>query len=236
MNASYSLGAARVALALGDITSFPADAIANAANPRLAGGAGVDGDIHRVAGPQLLNACRLARQTLPGGLLPAGRVLATPAYRLPARYVVHCVGPDYAREGDARAWPLLADCYRHALDACRRLQVGSIAFPSIGTGNYGCPLEGAARVALRAVRDALPRRPGPELVTFVLFDQPAFHAYAQAAQALFESGPLAPAEAPRSASAPPPFVSRLGEFELASSERSKSLFEKCPSRPALVLR
>lgn len=189
MSSSYPVGAATVALTLGDITAFAADAIANAANPRLAGGAGVDGAIHRTAGPELLNACRLVRQTLPGGLLPAGRALATPAYRLPARFVLHCVGPDYAREGDPGAWALLADCYRNALDVCRRLHVRSIAFPSIGTGNYGCPVEGAARTALTAVRDALAREPSPELVTFVLFDRPTVEAYARAAQTIFVPAP-----------------------------------------------
>ncbi len=189
MRASYPVGPATLALTLGDLTAFAADAIANAANPRLSGGAGLDGAIHRAAGPELLNACRLVRQTLPGGLLPAGRALATPAYRLPARFVIHCVGPNYAREGDAGAWPLLAACYESALAVARRVQARSIAFPSIGTGNYGCPLEGAARTALTTVRDALAREPAPELVTFVLFDRPAFDAYEHAAQALFAPAP-----------------------------------------------
>lgn len=185
MSSSYTVGPATVALTQGDITVFAADAVANAANPRLAGGAGVDGAIHRAAGPELLNACRLARQTLPGSLLPVGRALATPAYRLPARYVLHCVGPDYAREGESGTWPLLAACYKNALDACRRLQLHSVAFPSIGTGNYGCPLENAARTALEAVKGELTKQPSPELVTFVLFDQPTFEAYERAAAALF---------------------------------------------------
>jgi O-acetyl-ADP-ribose deacetylase (regulator of RNase III) len=189
MSSSYPIGPATIALTLGDITAFAADAIANAANPRLAGGAGVDGAIHRAAGPELLNACRLVRQTLHGGLLPAGRALATPAYRLPARYVLHCVGPDYAREGEPGTWPLLAACYQNALEACRRLQVGSVAFPSIGTGNYGCPVDSAARTALRAVRDELVKQPSPALVTFVLFDRPTLEAYERAAAALFNPGP-----------------------------------------------
>ncbi|HEU4411915.1 MAG TPA: macro domain-containing protein [Polyangiaceae bacterium] len=189
MSSSYPVGPATIALTLGDITGFAAEAIANAANPRLAGGAGVDGAIHRAAGPELLNACRLVRQTLPGGLLPAGRALATPAYRLPARYVIHCVGPDYAREGEAGTWPLLAACYQNALEVCRRLQVGSVAFPSIGTGHYGCPLDGAARTALSAVRGELARQPSPARVTFVLFDPPTLEAYRRAAEALASAGP-----------------------------------------------
>jgi O-acetyl-ADP-ribose deacetylase (regulator of RNase III) len=185
MSSSYSVGHATVALTAGDLTAFAAEAIVNPANPRLAGGAGLDGAIHRAAGPQLLNACRLVRATLPGGLLPAGRALVTPAYALPARFVIHCVGPDYARVGDAAAWPVLASCYHSALDACRRLNVRSVAFPSIGTGNYGCPVDGAARTALTAVRDALARDPTPALVTFVLFDPATLAAYETTARALF---------------------------------------------------
>ena len=120
----------RLSLAQGDITRVTVDAIVNAANPVLLGGGGVDGAIHRAAGPKLLEACRQVKKTLPGGLLQTGGAVLTPGFELPARSVIHCVGPVYRQQGEG-AWSLLADCYRNALRLCREHGIRSIAFPSI---------------------------------------------------------------------------------------------------------
>jgi O-acetyl-ADP-ribose deacetylase (regulator of RNase III) len=171
-----SFGRARLFLMQGDITRRPVDAIVNAANSALAGGGGVDGAIHRAAGPELMSALDGLRPTLPGGRLPTGEAVITPGFGLHARWVIHCAGPIYASAGD-RAPELLSNCYRAALRLCREHGATSVAFPSISTGAYGYPLEEAAFVALTAVRDDLLVSDGPGRVEFVLFDARTLETY-----------------------------------------------------------
>jgi O-acetyl-ADP-ribose deacetylase (regulator of RNase III) len=180
----YRYREAQVELVQGDITQSDTTAIANAANAMLMGGGGVDGAIHRAAGPELMEALREIKRELTGGTLATGRAVLTPGFGLAARFVIHCVGPIYDREGeDAPA--LLASCYRTALALCREHQIDSIAFPSISTGVYGYPVEQAAPVALGAVREHLETTPLPRVCRFVLFDRETLEAYRSAAEALF---------------------------------------------------
>ena len=150
----------------GDITEQRVDAIVNAANETLLGGGGVDGAIHRVSGPELLAECR----TL-GGCRP-GEAKATKGYGLPARYVIHTVGPIWrgGRNGEPET---LAACHRNALALAASLDCRSIALPAISTGLYGYPVELAARVAIDAVHEHAPL----ELVRFVLFGEAAYDAF-----------------------------------------------------------
>jgi O-acetyl-ADP-ribose deacetylase (regulator of RNase III) len=180
MEKRYPLGPCTVVLAQGDITREATDAIANAANAGLLGGGGVDGAIHRAAGPELLAACREAKKTLAGGRLPTGQAIATPGFRLRARHVIHCVGPIYD-DDPAAAPPLLASCYRRALELCRALGLASIAFPAISTGVYGYPMREAAEIALAAIRDELARHAAPGLVKVVLLDARAFQTFVEVA-------------------------------------------------------
>ena len=179
-----AVGPCEISLAEGDITTQDVDAIANAANATLLGGGGVDGAIHRVAGSELLAACREVKKSLPGGLLRTGGAVITPGFRLRARHVIHCVGPIYNEEG-ARAPGLLASCYTEALRLCREHGLSSIAFPAISTGVYGYPLDEAARVSLSAVRDDLRAHGAPRIVKMVLFGERAFSAFARATDEVF---------------------------------------------------
>jgi O-acetyl-ADP-ribose deacetylase (regulator of RNase III) len=130
-----------------DITKLSVNAIVNAANSGLLGGGGVDGAIHRAAGPELLKECRHLRQTiLPKGL-PTGQAVATSAYNLPCEYVIHTVGPVW-KKGSEKQAELLADCYRNALKICVEKELQSVAFPAISTGVYHYPKQEAVKIAV----------------------------------------------------------------------------------------
>jgi len=164
-----------IVLAIGDITEASVDAIVNAANASLLGGGGVDGAIHRRGGPAILAACEdLRATTWPDGL-PVGEAVATTAGELPARWVIHTVGPVYGRTG--RDAELLRACHRSSLRVADALGVTSVAFPAVSTGAFGYPLEEAATVAIGAVRDA---STSVAEVRFVLFDDRAYAAFERA--------------------------------------------------------
>ncbi|MBO3083163.1 O-acetyl-ADP-ribose deacetylase [Cellulomonas fengjieae] len=170
----------------GDITTQDVDVVVNAANSSLLGGGGVDGAIHAAAGPELLRACRELRRTvLPDGL-PVGDAVATPGFGLPARWVVHTVGPNlHAGQSDP---VLLESCFARPLELAVELGASSIAFPAVSAGIYGWPVAEVARIAVGTVRmwrdgvqqDAEPGRTRPqgiELVRFVLFSPDALDAF-----------------------------------------------------------
>ena len=165
----------RIEAVQGDITDQAVDAIVNAANSSLLGGGGVDGAIHRRGGPAILEECRRLRAERYRDGLPTGQAVATAAGELPARWVIHTVGPVYA-EVDNPA-PLLASCHVEALRVADELGARAVAFPAISTGVYGYPVEEAARVAVDAVRNAETQ---VDLVRFVLFGDDAHRAFAAA--------------------------------------------------------
>ncbi|MER5945635.1 O-acetyl-ADP-ribose deacetylase [Streptomyces sp. NPDC001904] len=165
----------RLVLVRGDITEQDVDAVVNAANSSLLGGGGVDGAIHRRGGPEILAECRRLRASHYGKGLPAGRAVATTAGRLPARYVIHTVGPRWSPTEDRSE--LLASCYRESLKVAEQLQVRSVAFPAISTGIYRWPVEDGARIAVEAVRGAPPG--SVREVRFVVFDEGARAAFAE---------------------------------------------------------
>jgi len=148
----------------GDITEQEVDAIVNAANSSLLGGGGVDGAIHRAAGPELLAECRGL------GGCPPGEAKATSGYRLPVRHVIHTVGPVWSGGGSGEAETLGA-CHRNAIGIAAELGCRTVAFPAISTGVYGYPAELAAEVAVAATREALAEQDTVERVSFVLFDE-----------------------------------------------------------------
>lgn len=164
-----------------DITKETTDAIVNAANSSLLGGGGVDGAIHRAGGPSILAECRQIVDKV--GRLPAGKAVITTGGKLPAKYVVHTVGPVY-RGGQWSEAETLAGCYRESIRIADEHAVRSLAFPAISTGAYGYPVFDAASIALISVADALTSTRHVNLVRMVLFDGAALRSYLAAAEAL----------------------------------------------------
>lgn len=167
-----------IEILLADITTLDVDAIVNAANERMLGGGGVDGAIHRAAGPALLEACRAVPEIRPGVRCPTGEARITRAGKLRAKFVIHTVGPVWQGGGAGEA-ELLASCHRSAIALAIENGVRSIAFPAISTGVYGYPLDRAAEVAIRATREALSADNAPR-VTFALFSDAAVAAFKSA--------------------------------------------------------
>lgn len=163
----------------GDITQQDTDAIVNAANSSLLGGSGVDGAIHRVGGPAILEDCKkiLDRQ----GRLPTGKAVATTGGKLKARKVIHTAGPVY-QDGECGEPRLLAESYRNSLLLADLLKLESVAFPSISTGAYGYPITDAAPIALRTAAETLAQAEHVRLVRFVLWGADAYNIYLQAAR------------------------------------------------------
>lgn len=159
----------RIRVAVADITTLRVDAIVNAANERLLGGGGVDGAIHRAAGPELLEACRRIPEVRPGVRCPTGEARITPAFRLPNRFVIHTVGPVW-RGGGQGEEQLLAACYRNAMALAGDHGARSIAFPAISCGIFGYPLELATAVAVQEIRTALAGGLDLESVILAAFD------------------------------------------------------------------
>ena len=163
----------RIYIVLGDITMLEVDAIVNAANTTLLDGGGVDGAIHRAAGPELLAECR----TL-GGCQP-GEAKITRGYHLPARFVIHTVGPIW-RGGKHGEPETLANCYRNSLQLAVENGITTIAFPAISCGAYGYPIQGAARIALKTTRELLATEDKIDKVIFVLWGEDVYEAFASA--------------------------------------------------------
>lgn len=161
-----------ITLIRGDITTEEVDAIVNAANSSLMGGGGVDGAIHRRGGPVILEACMKIREDLFPDGLPAGEAVATTAGDLPARWVIHTVGPIYAKSHDRS--PLLEACHIASLRVADELGAGTVAFPAISTGVYGYPVSEAAPIAIAAVKGTTTK---VREVRFVLFDEHAYHTF-----------------------------------------------------------
>jgi|ERR1043165_980082 O-acetyl-ADP-ribose deacetylase (regulator of RNase III) len=163
----------RAAVVEGDITRQPVDAIVNAANTTLLGGGGVDGAIHRAAGPELLEECRSL------GGCATGEAKITKGYRLPARFVIHTVGPVW-RDGSRREDELLASCYRSCFALVAQHGIRKVAFPSISTGAYGFPMERAARIAVSETKKFLESNLSVEKVLLVCFGKDAYEIHRQA--------------------------------------------------------
>ena len=165
----------KIEIIRGDITTLDVDAIVNAANPTLLGGGGVDGAIHRAAGPELLAECRGL-----GGCEP-GKAKITHGYRLPARFVIHTAGPIWhgGKHGEAR---ILANCYRNSLRLAVENEIKTIAFPAISCGAYGYPIEQAGQIALETTREFLAATQNIHRVIFVLWGDDVYDAYREALQ------------------------------------------------------
>lgn len=169
----------RIAVIEGDITQQKVDAIVNAANTSLLGGGGVDGAIHRAAGPQLLEECRQLQGC------PTGEARLTKGYNLPAQWVIHTVGPVW-RDGHHGEDDLLASCYRNCFALAQKNGIRTIAFPSISTGAYRFPLERAARLAVAETKQVLEKNPTIEKVTFVCFGQQSYGVYMKTVREVIE--------------------------------------------------
>lgn len=155
---------------IADITQEEVDAIVNAANSSLLGGSGVDGAIHRAAGPELYYECMLL------GGCKTGEAKLTGGHELPAQHIIHTVGPVW-NGGERNEAALLADCYRNSLEVAAEHDCASIAYPAISTGIYGYPLEEATRIAIDTIQAALPNTPSIELVRFCCFDEATYQLY-----------------------------------------------------------
>jgi O-acetyl-ADP-ribose deacetylase len=162
-----------------DITTLRLDAIVNAANETLLGGGGVDGAIHRAAGPDLVAACRVLAEIRPGVRCPTGEARLTPGFGVPARHVIHTVGPVW--RGGAHGEPdRLASCYRETLKLARAHAIESIAFPAISCGVYGYPIDAAVEIAVREVRAWLQGSDAPRRIVFCCFGATLAQAYRRA--------------------------------------------------------
>src|SRR5437867_10826455 len=179
MSAAERHGTERIEIIQGDIPKLAVDAIVNAANESLLGGGGVDGAIHDAAGPELLEECR----TLGG--CPTGEARLTKGYNLPAKYVIHTVGPVW-QGGNHREDELLAACYRHSMSLALRTRIRSIAFPAISTGAYGFPMDRAARIAAEEVHRFLETYPEFDRVIFCCFGPQATSVYGEAVRRVYE--------------------------------------------------
>jgi len=171
------LGNTIVEITQGDITREEADAIVNAANESLLGGGGVDGAIHRAGGPEILEACRKLHGCR------TGDAKITPGGQLPARHVIHTVGPIY-RDGRSGEPELLASCYRRSLEVAQAHGIRTIAFPAISCGVYGYPIPEAARIAIRTTADVLSNTNDFQRIRFVLFNSATYDAFAHALREL----------------------------------------------------
>ena len=165
-----SKSGSKIEVVMGDITAQRVDAIVNAANTSLLGGGGVDGAIHRAAGPQLLAECRKL------GGCPTGEAKLTRGYGLPAKWIIHTVGPVW-RGGNNEEDRLLANCYRHTLELATQTGIRYVAFPSISTGAYGFPVTRASRIAMKEIKAHLEQNALPEKVLVVCFDEATFQEY-----------------------------------------------------------
>ena len=175
--AAREIGTARLEVIVADITTLSVDAIVNAANTSLLGGGGVDGAIHRAAGPELVAECRMLHGC------KTGNAKITKGYRLPAKHVIHTVGPVW-NGGKLGEEDLLASCYRRSLELCATHGLASVAFPAISTGIYRFPAERAAGIAVKTVVDMLPSAPSLSRVIFCCFSQDSARLHEQALTAL----------------------------------------------------
>jgi O-acetyl-ADP-ribose deacetylase (regulator of RNase III) len=171
-----------------DITKETTEAIVNAANSSLLGGGGVDGAIHRAGGPSIFQECKRIVARMKSGTLPAGKAVITTGGRLPAKYVIHTVGPVY-RGGRQHEAETLASCYRESIRTADDHAIRSLAFPSISTGAFLYPVRQAAEIAVRTIVEALPACVHVEHVRCVLFDRATCDAYVQAAENLSQRPP-----------------------------------------------
>ena len=162
--------AANISVLVGDITQQRVDAVVNAANRELTGGSGVNGAIHKAGGPEIYRFCEELRATKYPDGLPSGQSAITPGAKLPAKWIIHTVGPMYGQH-DGKESELLASCYRTALELAESHKLESIAFPAISTGVYGYPAEEAAKVAWQAIQEMLPKLKSVKEIRMVFFDE-----------------------------------------------------------------